>query len=167
MATAAQAPRAQVTSPPAKPAIRVDSPVAKTEIGPAAEATPQAAVAEVAREPASDVTPQLVETARAWAAAWAEQRVDDYLAFYAADFRPPRDLRRGEWEKLRRSRILRPRRIEVKLGAIEVELIGDGLAHIRFDQAYRSDSYRDQVRKTLELVREGAGWRILEERTAG
>ena len=109
---------------------------------------------------------QLTEVAQAWARAWSEQRVDAYLELYARDFRPPQSLSRDEWENQRRSRILQPQQIEVRLSTIEVEPINDQRTRISFDQSYRSDSYSDSVRKTLELVREGGSWKILVERAA-
>ena len=39
---------------------------------------------------------------RAWAAAWAGQRVSDYLGFYAPDFVPAAGMSRGDWVTQRR-----------------------------------------------------------------
>ena len=76
-------------------------------------------------------------------------------------------MSRGNWEALRRTRILGPGRIEVRLSAIAVESLGAERARVSFDQSYRSDGYSDRVRKTLELVREGDGWKILGETVDG
>ena len=114
------------------------------------------------------IDPRLfVDLAQTWARAWSEQRVDDYLRFYAADFRPAGGLSRGAWEAQRRKRILRPRRIEVGLSAIEAMPIGVERAQVSFDQSYRSDDYRDAVRKTLELIKEDGSWKILAEKVEG
>lgn len=109
----------------------------------------------------------IADFAEAWARAWSEQRVDDYLRFYAGDFRPVHGMSRGDWETLRRQRILAPRRIEVELDVIEARLSGAERATVSFQQSYRSDGYRDTVRKTLELIREGGDWKILAERVVG
>ena len=90
--------------------------------------------------------------------------MDDYLRFYARGYRPPDDLSRGDWEALRRTRILGPEWIEVELSAVEVESLDAERARVSFVQRYRSDSFRDVVRKTQELVREDGAWRILTER---
>ncbi len=37
-------------------------------------------------------------------------------------------------------------------------------ARVSFDQSYRSNLYSDDMRKTLELVREDGRWKIVEER---
>ncbi|MEM7352031.1 MAG: hypothetical protein AAF657_14620 [Acidobacteriota bacterium] len=102
----------------------------------------------------------------AWAEAWANQRVDDYLASYASSFEPPRGMSRADWNALRRKRIERPRRIEVQISEVEAELLGTHRARVRFRQTYASDSYRDTTRKALELVLEASDWKITTERAA-
>ncbi len=141
--------------------------VAAVEPAPAAGVRPTAGVATTpaVTRPASPETP--AEFAVAWARAWSQQRTTEYLGYYAAAFSPPRSLGRGEWEKQRRARVLRPRNIEVTLSDVRAEALGPDRARVRFQQVYRSDSYRDMVFKTLELVREDRGWRILEERVEG
>ncbi len=124
-------------------------------------------VADAGGEQATGLEQPLIDFARAWARAWSEQRVEDYLGLYATDFRPAGELGRGEWEEQRRSRILRPRRIEVELSAFEAAPISAERAQIAFEQSYASDSYSDSVRKTFELIREGGAWKILAERLDG
>ncbi len=109
---------------------------------------------------------QLATAAHDWARAWTEQRVDDYLRFYARDFQPPHGLDRSVWQAQRRARILRPRQIEVQLSALEVEPIDARRARVSFDQSYRSDNYSDRVGKSLELILEDGTWKILAERSA-
>jgi hypothetical protein len=41
----------------------------------------------------------------------------------------------------------------------------DRHATVIFQQSYRSDRFRGRTRKTLEMVRVGDDWRILEEVT--
>ena len=110
-----------------------------------------------------DAEQEILYLAHAWARAWSDQRVDDYLVFYAADFRPPGRMDRRAWEDLRRSRITKPRYIEITLDAIEPALLNDRRARVSFEQTYRSDSYRDTVRKSFELVRDDGDWKILVE----
>ncbi len=167
-------PRRDVEPPAADPVMDTQPPSAR----PGAELPPVTLPAMPAPGPAregrtvgeeasiaEDATgPALVDLARTWARAWSEQRVDDYLRLYATDFRPADELSRGEWEEQRRTRILKPRQIDVELSAIEAVAIGTERAQVSFDQSYRSDAYRDKVRKTLERVREGGAWKILAER---
>ena len=103
------------------------------------------------------------DLAQTWARAWSEQRVRDYLKLYAADFRPPQGMSRSAWEAQRTQRILKPRHIEVELRAVEARQQGGERVAVSFDQIYRSESYQDTVRKTLELVAENGDWKILAE----
>ncbi len=57
-----------------------------------------------------------------------------------------------------------PQTINLELSAIDGEQVSAERARVSFDQAYRSDRYNDDVRKTLELVREDGRWKIVEER---
>ena len=100
---------------------------------------------------------------RSWAAAWSDQRVDDYLSFYSESFVPRGGASRDDWDRTRRERLTRPRFIEVELSNFRTEILGDERATVSFDQAYRSDTFEDRVVKTLRLVREGDLWKIGEE----
>ncbi len=105
----------------------------------------------------------MVEMAQAWAQAWADQRVEDYLAFYSHEFRPPRGLARGDWEKQRRSRITRPQFIKLSLIFQQSRTAAEDWGWIKFRQSYWSNTYRDTVVKRLELLREEGRWKILRE----
>lgn len=100
---------------------------------------------------------------RAWAADWSRQDVAAYLSRYAADFRPASGLDRGLWAAQRRLRLARPSSIDVQVTAFEVHAEGNLQVRASFDQAYRANHYRDNVRKTLLLRRANAGWEILGE----
>ncbi len=107
------------------------------------------------------------QTVAAWARAWADRRVQDYLSFYAAAFRPEGSLDRASWERQRRDRLTRPWPIRVDLLALDVEVVEPRRARARFRQSYRSEVFADVVTKTLELTFEGGGWKILRERVDG
>ncbi len=156
-----------------QPAVPAEAAPPAAEIARPAVEVSEPTVAEVATAPAStDVASAELtgarppeEAVKEWARAWSRQRPDDYLAAYAADFRPPRDQSRDRWEQQRRIRILKPRWIQLEIGAIVTEVEDGGRARVSFDQSYRSDTYHDIVRKTLLMVRDDAGWKILEERS--
>ncbi|MEM7583042.1 MAG: hypothetical protein AAF560_06655 [Acidobacteriota bacterium] len=120
--------------------------------------------AEPATAPENEVDSEIRDTISRWAAAWSEQRVDDYLSFYAQNFRPPLGMSRSAWEKLRRERISKPARISVRLNRLKIVSVASKAAVATFVQAYRSDTYRDEVPKLLDLVREDGSWKILEEK---
>ncbi len=100
----------------------------------------------------------------AWAAAWSEQRVGDYFACYARNYRPPGGISRDRWQAQRRRRIERPASIAVDVEGLEIVTVASRAAVATFVQSYRSDTFSDRVSKLLDLVRENGEWRILEER---
>ncbi len=112
-------------------------------------------------------TGELADLARAWAAAWSEQRTDDYLAYYSERFIPRWQIRLDEWRELRRERVSRPRFIRVTLENVDAWFTGPDTASVRFEQVYESDRYRDRVPKILDLVGDGAGWKIVGEWVGG
>ncbi|MCP4205282.1 MAG: hypothetical protein GY769_25510 [bacterium] len=142
------------------PAERVEAPTEQAELG----ANEADEVAPAATEGAEDRAAAIEAAVRAWAVAWAGQRVDDYLGHYGAAFRPPDGLSRSDWEAVRRIRLTRPRSIEVLVDDFEVEVLNDYQARVAFDQTYRSDRFADKVRKTLLLAPEEGSWKIIVER---
>ena len=125
------------------------------------DAAPAAAPADSG--PAMTAAAAVRDLITRWAASWSDQRVDDYLSFYARDFRPPGGVSRDAWESRRRERISSPGSIEIELQRLEIVTVADRAAVATFGQSYRSDSYRDEVSKLLDLVREDGEWKILEE----
>ena len=107
--------------------------------------------------------PEQIRLVNAWARAWSEQRVDDYLDAYSLRFSPPAGLDWAVWESQRRARILAPARIEVSLALVELEETDAARSQVRFVQVYESESYRDVVRKVLDLERDESGWKIVRE----
>ena len=108
--------------------------------------------------------PDVLAAVRGWAAAWSEQRADDYLAYYSAGFVPPDGLGRAAWEESRRARIARPQWIRVALTLVQVESAGPEAAEVSFVQSYRSERYKDLVRKRVRMVLEEGTWKIAAER---
>ncbi len=107
---------------------------------------------------------QIVATIHAWAKAWSDQDVDAYLAFYAADFKPPQGISRRGWRNQRRQRLRAPRFIKVGLSNAEVTLLANGTADVQFLQDYTSNIFRGKSYKQLHLIKHDAEWRIVEER---
>jgi ketosteroid isomerase-like protein len=107
----------------------------------------------------------LEETIQAWATAWSEQNVDGYLAFYSVHFDPEGSVNRADWEAVRRSRILRPSWIRLTVGPITASAIEEDRVSATFLQTYATETYSDQVKKTLILAREQGGWKIVHERS--
>lgn len=140
---------------------------AQRELADALERARKAEAEVAALEPRAPSEPGFgdAETAvREWARAWQEQRVDDYLSSYAADFQPVGGVSRDDWEALRRTRVSKPRFIELTIEGLRIEEVGANRVRAHFRQTYRSDTYADATEKTLDLVRQEEQWLILAER---
>ncbi len=144
--------------PAAPPPVPVERPRAAVAAGGDQEPAPAA----VASAPADDAQ-AVWEVVEAWAEAWARQRVDSYLSFYAPGFEPAGGLSRSSWEGLRRQRLSSPSYIRISLALLGVERPAPDRAVVRFVQSYESDRFGDTVTKSLELVRTDGDWRIVSE----
>ncbi len=114
--------------------------------------------------PHSDETKLVLATVHDWADAWSSKDVNRYLSFYTSDFVPSSNLSRATWEAARRRRISKPRTISIGVNEPQVELIDSTQARVTFLQTYSSNLFRDQVRKMLQLHKQGNHWRIHTER---
>lgn len=160
---------------PAKPAAIVaaaprqaETPAAATKPAAAKPAADKPAAGKPAAEkpatakPAPDAGGEVLKAVSAWAAAWAAKDVDRYLASYAPDFKTPRGEPREAWADGRRQRIIAPKSISVSVESPKVTVSGDK-ASVTFRQIYRSDIVRSNATKTLDMVRVGGRWLILQE----
>lgn len=112
-----------------------------------------------------DVKQQLMETINLWKAAWADKNVPQYLSNYSDDFAIPGKLTRKRWEALRRSRLTRPRYIDLSIVYEKFSIVETNIADVFFKQTYQSNLYRDVTNKVLRLRKEGHAWKILVERS--
>jgi ketosteroid isomerase-like protein len=103
---------------------------------------------------------------RAWAKAWADRNMAQYLAAYAPDFDVPGSQSRTAWEQERRARILGKSRITVNLLELQITVKGNH-AVAKFRQDYKADALAVLSRKTLELARTGDRWLIVKEASGG
>ena len=137
------------------------------------EAVNVALVAVEGAPPQAPPVPETVDTRQddviamlnRWAADWAGQKVEAYLAAYADDFRPSQGLSHQQWLSQRRTRLSRPETIEVQLADFEVQFSGESRATVTVVQYYRSERYSDTVRKRFQLRHGTDGWKIMAEKT--
>jgi len=147
---------APASPPPA--AVQPESPAPVPE--PIAAAAPAPEPGQVPEHAAEQ---RVLDTLHDWAAAWAAQDVQRYLDFYGPGFVPAEGRSRASWEALRRERLRSPAYIDVEISDTDVEIAEGGRARVTFTQRYRSDTYRDQVRKLIWMSRAGDRWRIVSE----
>ena len=101
----------------------------------------------------------------AWATAWSNNDVEQYLSFYSDDFIPDDStLNRKTWEQLRRKR-LQNKNIRIIVSNAEVHQADGQITEVRFTQRYTSQNYRDRVIKSIEMKETPEGWKFLSERT--
>jgi outer membrane protein, adhesin transport system len=99
-----------------------------------------------------------------WSKAWAEKRVDDYLAFYASSFVPSNGMSVTKWKEFRRTRVAKQGDLTITLDKIKLKQISETQAEASFSQSYKSKDYTDIVEKTLEMVKQGGQWKIKAEK---
>ncbi len=121
--------------------------------------------AELPTDLPADLEGPILAFVDSWREAWQRQDVAGYLACYSERFEPGDDSTVEAWREIRTRRLEAPEFIEVELDEIQLDPVDDDEVRVRFDQTYRSDSYRDEVSKELTLVHEAAVWRILRERS--
>ncbi len=107
----------------------------------------------------------VIDAVNEWADAWSKQDVDTYLAYYAKNFIPPHGMSRSAWERLREERLSKPKFISVDVLKPVVSLHGNEHAQVNFSQDYQSDTYKDQVNKSLLMQNVNGHWLIVEEQS--
>ncbi len=166
-------PESSTTEPVESAALDVPAAAAPTsgQSPPAGAPATEPPAARVDPEPpAAAAQPQLesvlAQLVGEWAAAWSSQDPERYLAFYAEDFVPDRGVSRGAWERQRRQRLRAPEFVRVDTESIQVLEGSSDTPRTVFTQRYESDTFADQVTKSLTWGRSDGSWRILSERSA-
>ncbi len=170
-------------------AVVTPTPVAPTTTNPAptntSKSTTAAPTKDVAKESAKDTAKEstaakdnartsnkvtedaLIKTVNNWAHAWSSNDVKGYLAYYAPSFKPPKGASRKDWEKERKARIDKPRKIDVKVDSFKVVLVDQNKAKVSFRQHYQSPPLNSSSTKILTLIQIGGAWLIQEESVGG
>lgn len=147
--------------PPAPAPAPVPAPAATHAPVQAAVAATTPAARTLAPEPARDVE----RAVHAWAQAWSERNMAQYLGAYDRAYTGGL-ASHAAWEEERRNRILGKARISVTLTELQVQVTG-ARAVAKFRQNYKADRLSVQGRKTLELVKSADRWVIAKELTGG
>jgi adhesin transport system outer membrane protein len=98
-----------------------------------------------------------------WIAAWNKKDINGYFASYSEAFVPALDMKRSQWETLRKKRVSKQGGISTVLKNITPTRCDSKTADISFTQEYGSDDYRDSVEKTLQMEYANGTWKILRE----
>ncbi|TAN84926.1 MAG: outer membrane protein assembly factor BamE [Gallionella sp.] len=159
-AIAQQAVTPTVPQPVAAPAI-----AKAVQPQPVAEAAqPKPVAVAIQPQPVSKADPaaEVLKSVQGWVAAWSARDVAKYLASYAGTFKPA-GMGKAAWEAQRRERVGKASFIVVEVRDMNIKLRDDSHASATFKQDYRSDSYKDSTRKTLQLEKIGGSWLIVSE----
>ncbi|MGB9094860.1 MAG: tetratricopeptide repeat protein, partial [Gallionella sp.] len=169
---AANQPVADTAAPPEKaPATATPVTAAPAKAAPASAATPIKAVASIpakadaGKDAKKDDSAGITSTLTSWAKAWSAQDANQYLSFYANDFKTPDGENRAAWEAIRRERISAPKYINVGVRISAISFTDSQHATVKFHQSYRASNYKASGNKTLLMVNSGGKWLIQEERS--
>ncbi len=124
-------------------------------------------VAELlAPPPDRDVQKAVVANLEAWRSSWEQGDLPRHLALFSK--RPPvAGKTRGfvYWQRFKGMMFQRHQQVRLRIGAPLVVLQGD-MAFVGFDQWFDSEKMQSFGRKTLEWVRDGNAWKIVNEHFA-
>lgn len=112
------------------------------------------------------VSGKLIDQTKAWATAWEARDINQYVNFYATDFKPEDGSSYDIWVNQRRNRITASKEIEVKLTEIQVIPSFDepDVFETTFIQNFKSKNYRERSRKILTWKAKANGtWQIIRE----
>ena len=104
---------------------------------------------------------EVEQAVEAWRLAWELGEPDMYLRFYDPSFKGSLESRK-QWEQQRRARLKREK-ISVKVDQLQVKLVSDTQADVRFVQHYAAGKIQDSGEKRLRMKRSGGAWRITQE----
>ena len=131
---------------------------------PPAPTPPAAKLVEPAKTVATDRDGEVLKTVDNWAKAWSANDVAGYLGFYAPSFQTPGGEPRADWEAARKSRVAKPKKIDVRVESPKVKFTDNNRVAVTFRQSYRSANLKVASTKTLILVKAGDRWLIQQER---
>jgi hypothetical protein len=104
-----------------------------------------------------------VTTVKKWLKAWSSKEMDAYGSFYAASFVSD-GMNRREWIERKKTLAAKYKVITVTGENFKVQE-GRDKSVVTFLQSYQSSGFKSSGVKTLELVKEGGGWKICREKS--
>lgn len=118
------------------------------------------ATVSVRPQPVSAIA-QVKNTVESWRKAWESKNIDTYIGLYHPDFES-NGKNRSQWKAYKARLNRKYARISVGVRSLRVSVDGD-TATATFRQRYRSDAFKSNGYKKLELKRENGDWKILRE----
>ncbi|MBF0164506.1 MAG: tetratricopeptide repeat protein [Magnetococcales bacterium] len=140
----------------------------ETPVKEGATATPRKTVPDSAKLADPKSVDEVKQVVLDWAGAWSAKKIDQYIDAYSDRFQPvTKNLKSREaWEKNRREVIGKAGDIHIHVSDLQITMLTEQRAQATFQQNYTAKNYRDRVKKTLSLEREGEVWKIVREYAA-
>jgi outer membrane protein assembly factor BamE len=113
-------------------------------------------------ESENNVQDLLLKRVDAWAFAWRNKNIADYLSFYSSKFIPDGQTKKTWLSKRKQKLSGKQGPINLILENVQVTSKG-GLATVKFDQHFSSGAYSDHVIKALVFELENKQWKIVSE----
>ncbi len=107
----------------------------------------------------------VLETVKAWLAAWSAKDMDAYAQFYAPEFYGE-GMSKTEWVNRKKALAGKYARIHVTGKNFKIIKKKDGV-EVRFFQNYKSSGFSTKGIKQLKLVNKGGAWKISQENWKG
>ncbi len=139
--------------------VPVSAPVEASTAPPLVAAT----TPETPTTPASTICASITPSVEKWIAAWNQKDINSYFASYSSAFVPALDLKRSEWEALRKKRVGKQGGISTVLKNIKPAHCDSKTTEVTFTQEYGSSNYRDTVEKMLSMEYVNGQWKIVRE----
>jgi len=97
-----------------------------------------------------------------WKSSWESKDLEAYFSTYSKYFKINGEMNNKKWKETRTKKIINKDEISINLTNIKYEF-KDGFWFISMSQAYNSGNYSDKEQKTLVIIKESGGYKIIEE----
>lgn len=108
---------------------------------------------------------EIQDTLDIWSSAWSNQDVNAYVTQYVQGYSPSKSLKHSTWVKRKKSSLVNPKFIKLKLSNLQINVRNNQQATAQFVQSYQSNTYQDTVIKKLTFTKEHGLWKIAKEQT--
>ena len=105
---------------------------------------------------------EVTAVVNAWADAWRNKDVKNYLAAYSDHFVADGFASKKAWAAQRKLRLTKAGKITLSLDNMNID-VNDQLAKVIFNQAYSASNFSDNVSKELQLAYSANRWLIVKE----
>lgn len=114
-----------------------------------------------------DESQKIFDVIDRWAEAWINLDAETYVSYYSKRYRPDDKTSHRIWAAERRNRFAVQKWVKLGVTGIIISKRDDNSYSVNFKQRYKSDSFRDTVRKEIIFIKEGSEWKINSERIIG